>query len=919
MKNITPPAMKPVLVTEVSDDIRKVRGTDVAQQQTLLTARAMQDLLAGDLISLNDTSAFDRRYIKELEKEETGEKYRRIDLDLIVDPSIRFVERGSYIHGPKYAYDKDDSTKTNVVQAGILHTYAQLPDGQLTWDDDYWRGTTSIPGPSAAKDDAPTRQRGEINHRHPREGAMSRQIFYANNASIQDTNSFTRVGVYRGYDSATDTEIYEWGEWARTSGEKTYIIVTDETVEEVVNPIVNSIYSVHTSISEFKLPEASKLACGTSITIIQYPDPDANDRSLWATLVTYTPADGSDPMRIILTPAPIRNTAKKDEAYLEGLSPTEYEFVVVPVIDKESKIEVGRTWELQVDAEASDFTTGITELLAAHTEPGVNDVVDYSSRRYREEDPTVLQGSTEPLAITRAMMASGFVNGSVTKFTDLLAAGWNIVVKKITVVGDDNPNFVVTSDVFPDERKLYFVKRANNSTGEVSYQLAIDPDFPDLEPGHLNPWRGNDKNYSFPVTGAEYYELANGANLVTEDIMTLAGGAMAAGQTTKFRHYFNRHDLLYVVITPATSQSHVEARNNVTVVIGFVPDPHPGVYIPKQCVNPSAYTSRQFNHAASTGAVYVREGDGMSNTPASTEALVNAYDDLAGRLQARGLLTGIIDAGRVDGVALDGLRQTGLYCITPDELDSVPASGGYPQGVTAEDQAKLIVIGGETASSTMRNEEDQYVETTDSNPVTAKTYYVWNKGSCAYELAPAAIAGKPTTFAEEYKPYYEMAAVPYKVNGSNVTQILMQLGSRRGMWVREYDQSARGWTTWMKINLGKVVRTFTNVQSVPSIEIDGMLKLGDPVLVIKNIASSAVTTVSLPDATSYPYGAEIKIVADGSPTARVTFQYRDGAGATRIYTAKLNPDMMSVSITAFTDGMYWLFKREELNYGTSTI
>ena len=50
MDTTTQPSMKPVLVQQVSDEIRDLRKGDVDLQQTVLSARAIADIFRGDTV-----------------------------------------------------------------------------------------------------------------------------------------------------------------------------------------------------------------------------------------------------------------------------------------------------------------------------------------------------------------------------------------------------------------------------------------------------------------------------------------------------------------------------------------------------------------------------------------------------------------------------------------------------------------------------------------------------------------------------------------------------------------------------------------------------------------------------------------------------------------------------------------------------
>lgn len=914
MENFTPPALKPVLVTKITDDARAVRGTDVAQQQTLMTARAARDLLAGDIISISTPSNFDRKYLVKVDKP-GQDQVTRVNLNYVTDASIRYLEANTYINGPSYAYDLDEYSVKRV-QPGILHTYAQLPSGELTWDVRYLQSPKCITNPNAYTDDSTSAHRGDTVKRHPTVGSVIRQLFYARNTSVEDNNSYTRTGVYKGYDEENDVELYDWGSWGWVSGREMYIIVTDDTVEEVTNPVVNAIYSVHTSISEFALPNAKELTEGASITIIQYPDPNSNDPAAWASLITYTdPDDPSNIMRTLATPAPVRNTTKNKDGYLEELAPTEYRFVVIPVIDPVTKNQTGRTWELQIDADETDFTAGISEMLAAHTDPGVNDIVDYAARRYKEDDGTSSQSNKDVLAITRAMPTAGYVEGVIRKEGDSLNDMWSFSVQRLVVTGTDNPNFTEVTESYPDENTLYFVRRTElyDKEYKVTYQLALDPDYPDLEPGYLKSKRPTGDN-GFPATESQYYRLVDNAQLIREDIFAITGNRLTVGKEVRFKHYFNRHDLLYVAITPSNIQTHSVARKYVNVKVGIVPDPHPGVYIPYGAINQSSYTYEQLAHDAKTGSIADYVDGAYGKMPISTAAVMAAYDDITGRIQKRGLMTGIVNTGSTDASQLDDIRQTGFYYLIPTTPGtSATANGGYPVNVTAGVPAHLIVSGGETATSSMRTADDQYFRTEDEEPNNEKTYYIWD---ATYDSYVEAIAkGSYASFQDDLKPYYEKSDIGYELNGADVVQILIQFGNVKNIWFRKFSQNTKTWSVWTSLAKEQYVThmSMKDGDHMDAAEVSNALTYGNPNINI-DLTYDAEVDIYLPN--KHTEGTEMTFSITGGKS--VKFRYTDAFGSNRIYSVygiTKNYDAVIVKIT--NNGTYWMFTRTDVSFGAA--
>ena len=82
-------AMKPVLVTDVSDDINVLQKDDVTKQRTVLTARAIEDVFkCAPIIQTNESVALhpDNAYF-----DENG----KVDFNKIVTAQSRSISRRS--------------------------------------------------------------------------------------------------------------------------------------------------------------------------------------------------------------------------------------------------------------------------------------------------------------------------------------------------------------------------------------------------------------------------------------------------------------------------------------------------------------------------------------------------------------------------------------------------------------------------------------------------------------------------------------------------------------------------------------------------------------------------------------------------------------------------------------------------------
>lgn len=918
METTSMPSMKPVLVTKVSDDIRDLRKSDVVQQKTAFSARAIADVFAGD--EVKETNDSDKKYFVSVTTESGAEK--RIDVDLLIDSGCRYLPYNSIIHGPERA--TSDGSATGETLSGFMYTLTVLPGGELKWNGnsrDYSNG-----GISYTEGSEPEASRNTVSN-----DSIIRQVFWVHSLDMSDVVAYTRIGKYN-----TASSKYVWGDWVLLGGEMLYIIVKDPAQKEIINPLVNSTYSIHCNVSSFALPEATSYKYGTKIRILQYPDPNETDRGSWFTRVIYTYQNESaginEDFELLCTPSPNRNTAKQETAYLDGLSPTCYDFVVVPLLNDNKEV-IGRTWELEVNAEETEFTTGLTEMLGAHTDVGTGDFIDYLNIHYREESTAYKQSAYSTLVFNRVMPCTGYVSGKISKLHSNLGKNWTVVVKYVATDTDANFKLVNTAvKRRPDEGVLYFCKRTITESGATRdvYELAVDSSG-NFEPGYLDP------NRDFE-TGKQFYTLANPGTAWSETICTVRGQDLQAGETYVFNKYLNRHNILYASIQPDSSQNHIIVRNGqfANVQISVIPDPHRGSYITKRNLNRSAYTAFQFAKLKEKNEFCTDIIDDQGSTatmeevPASTQALANSYKYLAENLQARGLLTGIVDIGNLSSGALDALTTTGIYRATPysptHTLEpAVNDDAGWPTGTVTYRSADIVVLGSTVAPANMLHEESQYTPTTDETPVALTTYYVWNRSLAKFELSEGTNPGHPSSFLNANKPYYikapmslvlstdstfvsgkqyytynsttgtytpytatvgspivqpnttyyeyklnaisesnEITQIVYQYNPKNVSDISTQCATGMNMWYR-HKINGGNWSPWMSNVKKDVFRASASATKVELSDITTALAMGVPHISCGNSSSSSTVSslVILPLANSVIAGTKIYIEYTG--------------------------------------------------------
>ena len=901
MDTTVQPKMKPVLVQRVSDEIRDLRKGDVDLQSTVLSARAVADIFRGDTV--DKTNGRDSEYYSGSD----------VDLNLIIDSGCRHIAEGSYINGPKYAVREEENGDQTPL-SGYLYTMGMLPSGHLYWGPQEF--------PKTREDIEIAIQNADVNGEcyriapdnshdinQPPIGAPIRQLFYVHSDELDEPTAYTRIGRFESYTTpAGDLAYrYEWGEWVTLNGETQYIVVTDARMEEVVNPIVNAVYSIHTNVPMFYLPEADEQKYGSTIRLIQHADPNVDDRSLWATNVVYQHGDEGDAdyekMQITCTPAPRRNTVKTEDAYKEGLVPTEYIFEVAPRMDDANgdPTLIGKTWHLKVDADETEFTTGIVELLDAHTELGIADIIDYANRKYSQDNGAYASSAMQPLYINRAVLVDGFLKLNITKASEFTDNDWSLQIKRLD---SRNPiNFVPTKDVGPVEGKVYFIKKPY-SAAEGVFSIAVLPG------GQFN-------------CTTVYYEINADADI--QDLFTVSSAGLTAGIPVTYQHKIYRNDIIYVVINPSATNhglnvsGHIFARTRLFPVLSFVPDPHPGSYVSREELNRDAFTGDLFQALIDAGQLPA--GSIARDCPASTQALIAGYTYLAKKLQEKGLLFGPTDCTEVTPDPNE-LFESGMYWIT----GITEPHPHYPQWVSSTEGARLIVLGNEYGPKGLVHENGQYFLTADASPVEGKQYYIRD-----FVTGGMVSAGTIVDFNIGIKYYEKDPGLSLK-NDADVTQLLFQTGAAVSIWMRTYKQASETWTEWACLTGGPYSKSYMgNARddvrlTITANQIKSWMQSRDLTLFcgVEDYSSTLtqLQQINLPAPDEIEFGKKLTLAINAAPYSRVRMSYvyvdpSTGVSTTKayIYTAPGESTRNFIDIIELiSDGRFWYYRTDGGKY-----
>ena len=728
MESRTIPPMKPVLVTDVSDNINVLQKDDVTKQRTVLTARAIEDLFkCAPIVKTSDSTAVhpDNAYF-------VG---NLVDLNKIVTAQSRYLTDDSYVNSPSdlgqivkdnpsgYPEWADYHGKLRVTPAALLYVFSVQDNSELVWSN--YDGKISMEDKLGSAGSEETAI--DIAFRKVADRAKSplvKQIYMPlikeeyltedgtkNNHSGDPVNDYDRLHRTRYNQTATwsrlgtldqSTGEYVWEDWhlegARHNGPEYFTNVTiDSNIATISRPLADAIYHIYGVVGTLELPNANLDAykLGQKIIIEVHPPRNEGD-PIPQCRVTYTDTlsrgedAGRETMSVLITPrARINNKnyfgGTTDEALVTSVAAFEI------VETKDANGNVYRTWELDAGAEETDFTSGLAQMLGEHTDAPVSDIV-HAQDASRSSDTSI--NVLYPVASSGYVIASFLLNEAETDNT------WVATVKIIHPTGE--AAFVKASGT-PSSDLIYYVRENNR------WSLAEN----NGHPTSFDPAK-------------EYYSLdATSDKTTTVDVIPAVGDSsilhvdnqvhlvdLTVGKVRRFIAYATRGSLISVHISAGHQMSQYQGK--LYPEVGFLPDPHAS-YLLKATINPSAFTNKQlqklFLDGSIVGDIKLASCDelyqGILNAPISTRAVVEAYAYLANKLQAKGALFGNRLVSDANGDEMDTIVHPGRYYV------KMPASGAassakFPIGFTATNNGgfNLIVLGNDHASVAMIHDED---------------------------------------------------------------------------------------------------------------------------------------------------------------------------------------------------------------------
>ena len=678
----TIPPMKPVLVTDVSDNINVLQKDDVTKQRTVVTARALEDIFK--CAPFRKTNAFDVGYYSD----------DKIDLDLVVTAQSRSLEANGYLHGPTVIHDAVASgtdskwsanhSKYPIVSDGYLYVFSVLDDNVLTWDHDE--------NPISIEDQADVDEDIAYRKVDPRiKSQKIRQIFVAcrNNEylTFDGTKDPTTQAYERAHRSRHDIAApwtrmgtlkedgtYKWEDWyilGKTHNGPEYfqnIIITNDNVT-ITNPLVDAVYHIYGEGVKMTLPNVNLdgYKLGQKLIVEVHPVEGKSP----SCQVTYedTTATGAhlDDLTLTLTPRIRRNT--KD---VFGEVRSDANITSTAVFEVCKRVEGNQTfntWELDAGVEETDFTAGLAQQLGEHTDLVAWDIVNF------QED---YWGDKKVVDVIYPVTSSGYV---VADFLKTANVSFNWFAQ---VYIADLPTSLERASSITAGQEYWF--RDVNKWVKVT---AIAGDTRDL-------YTLTETNKGYDVLTHEYKtDLSMRSKLNQVDI--------SLNKKRRFLEYARRGSIIHVHLESSGNMSNF--KGHMFPVVSFHPDQHDS-YVQKVAINQTAFTGRQlrklFDDGSIVGDIQVSNDDelykGVLNSPSASNALINAYTYLASKLQSKGLLLGEVIAGNNSNI--DSFTNPGCFYFVPNiRVQGVPPSSKSDEGFN------LVVFSGSAPGGIIHEEE----------------------------------------------------------------------------------------------------------------------------------------------------------------------------------------------------------------------
>lgn len=849
--HVVPEPIKPVRIEHVADDVKLLKKSDVQQQRTLLTGRALKDLGSAVAFEFTGAGEYDAKYL-------TAGK---IDFNKLVDSDIRFL-----------AYDDDSvngpSGLTSGSLAGIISITNVLPSGALTWD-------SSLAASRI----------GHVQH--------IRQIYWP--ADVENPGGYTRVGKWNDRTSSWD-----WSNWAIMSPETVNrIIITDKTAAALSNLLPNSVYQLNCDGCDIVLPSALSMKVGTVIGFEQYPNPKALEAAdetnktgiyaeSWSSVVRYEAPDpittehGQVNYQVVLASAldPIKEATKETGAhgtwYENAHCGVTYKFENISIVpfEKDGKT-YDRMWSLMTDQDADQVVPELSELMDKHTDQSSGDFVGFNSGAPEAAWNTSFKFISKK-ADTRGLFKIEINRTGTKDIPSKFHVYAYLVDEDSAVISYTEVNKPATNpDSVLDPTRRYYYQDAILGKKVLAGRAGVVTSWNDVSDDVTKLY------YSSSVAGG-YIASVWSSNDTTGKYGTSVAASFFNAPGLYRSAWFDKHKHFVGYVQASANQILTMEFGN----IGSTIDAVKGFISVKVTFIPDAHDSYLFKDAVVDASGSVEDVKRRSSVPwfktADATSVASSRDEIISTLQSKGMFYGNI---RNEGVTnLNNYINPGAYTfVNTDGMQNVPPLLGGPNGSSDTSiYATLTVTSSKSFSALKKKPGDDLVFSGDTAGVA---------DDAGFERITQIMTAE--------------------LRSNSASPDVMHLMPR--MWLRHGIKTTleTRWTSWVHFEPGRTIHEFgygaesyTGISSyeIESIKVASLLANGKPLIILKNPTDTPIdpsgtlptVTVNLPDPTPY-VNTTFQIEAESNINVEVKYSV-NGETYEQTYLAVSTPNHLLINI-----------------------
>ena len=858
--HVVPEPIKPVRIKHVADDVKQLKKSDVQQQETLLSGRALKDFGSAVAFEFTGTGEYDAKYLTD----------NKIDFNKLVDTDIRFLTYDDdSINGP--------SGLTSGSLAGIISITNVLPSGTLTWD-------SSLAA-----------SRGRIQH--------IRQIYWP--ADVENPGGYTRVGKWNDR-----TGSWDWSNWVIMSPETVNrIIVTNKTAAALTNLLPNSVYQLNCDGCDIVLPSALSMKVGTVIGFEQYPNPKALEAAdevnktgiyaeSWSSVVRY---EAPDPIttdhdqvnyQVVLASAldPIKEATKETGAhgtwYENAHCGVTYKFENISIVPFEKDgITYDRMWSLITDQDADQVVPELSELMDKHTDQISSDFVGLNS------SAAAAIWNTASKQIAKKADTRGLFKVEINR-TGTTAIPSNFSVK--AYLADESSATITYTEVNKpasnpdsvlDPNLKYYYQDAVLDRKVLAGRAGVVTSWSDVVDGTTKLY------YRSNVTGGIIAPIHS-----SNDTTGKYGTAVAAeffknaslydaswfNTNKNFVGYIRANADQILTLDLVNSGSTIGAvKSFIEVKVSFVPDDHDS-YLFKDAVVDASGSVEDVQRRAST----------PDHKVADATSVAASRDEIISTLQGKGMFYGNI---RNTGVTdLNNYINPGVYTfVQTSGIRNVPQMIGGPNGTADNNLYATLTVTSSKSFSALKKKAGADLKYAGDN-------------------AGGAVAG------DGFERITQIITAELKANAANPSDELLM----PRMWLRHGIKTTLDtrWSNWVHFEPGRTIHEFgygaeaytgTGTYEIETLKVASLLANGKPSIILKNPTDTPIdstgtlpeVTVNLPDPTPY-VNTTFQIEAESNINVDVKYT-ANGETYERSYSAASTPNHLLLNIEC-NNGLWYV-------------